>query len=202
MASRFTKEVKDPNNWALIADTYFITPIYGGMGRVLIRQDEYTSRFDCASCKGLGHTEEKCHECGGNQHFRGNLKSDDRCTNCYIESNLRGVPGKSLGGMQPCSVCKGTGTSSIVIPDESKTETTIGQIIAVSERDILHVKVNDKVLYTNYTGNKFEFMDNKLRTCVEKDLLCIIKKKTDKSVDGITQVGFEDLENVGIPNHD
>src|SRR5579859_5548778 len=72
------------NNWAIIRDKYALQPIYGGLGRVLVKVDEYQSSRDCTVCHGTGHTGNPCPECHGNGRYRGKKTSEENCTTCYI----------------------------------------------------------------------------------------------------------------------
>ena len=59
----------------------------------------------------------------------------------------------------------------------------------------------DKVMFTNYSGSPFKFMDIDFRIIQEKDLLCIVKKlKADASTDSLKEGTFADLENTGTPH--
>ena len=86
--------MNNKENWANIKDTYLIQPIYGGEGRVLVRCDEFESRFDCTQCHGKGTTGNTCPECKGNGRYRGKNNTEDRCTTCYI------VVGSMLGSVR------------------------------------------------------------------------------------------------------
>lgn len=189
------KENLNPQNWANVKNEYLLSPILGGDGRVLIRQDDFKSRFDCASCDGKGHTNETCPYCLGTKYDKG--KSDNGpCRDCTIGEG----DGRITYGKVPCSTCSGKG-GTIVIPDDAKSDTTMGNIIAISMYGIKHVKINDKVMYHIYTGIKFKFLEQTFRVAMEKDLLCLVKQMK-KSTDIIQQESYADLDNTGVAHDD
>lgn len=179
------------NQWANIADQYMLSPIYGGMGRVLIKQDEFKSRFDCITCGGKGHTDEVCQYCLGTKFQKGKEENGE-CPDCTVGTS----DGRVTYGKTPCSVCKGKG-GSIIIPDDAKSDTTMGIIIAISSTDINIVRPGDKVMYSSYYGTKFEFVGNLLRIGTEKDLFCLVKQ-LKQNVDTVKEQSFAELENSGV----
>lgn len=181
----------DKNSWANIKDQYLLSPIYGGPGRVLVQQDEFKSRFDCKTCGGKGYTNEVCQYCQGTK-FHNSKEENGECPDCTVgTSDARVTYGKT-----PCPTCSGKG-GTIIIPDDAKSDTTMGNIIAISDKGIDCVKVGDKVMYGSYIGTKFEFMGLVLRIVVEKDLFCLVKQlKTN--VDVPKESSFAELDNVGV----
>lgn len=182
----------DPT-WAIIKNQYAIFPIYGGAGRVLIQEDPFKSRFDCSKCQGQRHLGVICPRCKGTKVVR-----EEACWECAVASErVAGVTGgKESLGFVPCDQCNGVG-GSIVIPDESKRNTTTGNVLAVSSSDILHVKVGNKVMFTSYAGSPFKFLDVDLRVIVERDLLCLVKP-LKKNIEGLNEGTFADLQNTGV----
>lgn len=194
--SRFQSDL-DTKNWANIKDEYLLQPIYGGEGRVLIVQDEYKSRYDCATCNGKGHTGQICPYCVGTGYRKGK-EANGECPDCTLNNvGWSGNEGKVTRGKVLCPSCKGQG-GTIIIPDESKTKTTMGNIIAISDTGIRCVKIGDKVQYTNYTGVSYNFMKIDLVVACEKDLLCIVKK-LKSNVDQITEKPMSEEENLVGP---
>ena len=65
----------------------------------------------------------------------------------------------------------------IIIPDTAKEKPQIGEIIAVGTDDELKklVKVGDKILYSKYGGDDFDFEGKKVKIISRSDLLAIIK---------------------------
>lgn len=217
--SRFDKELvtgfdpkKDNPNpqWANIKNQYLISPIYGGNGRVLIMEDPFKSRFDCTGCGGKGHTEEICPECNGERTIKRVIKktlvkgkweeecSIEACAACAPANDPTNAVNRSYG-YKLCPQCNGK-QGTIIIPEEGQKNTTTGTVLAVSDRDILEVKPNDKVMFTNYTGSPFKFLDIDLRICIERDLLGKVKQ-LKKVTDGLNEGNFADLQNIGVPEN-
>lgn len=198
-------EQREKDKWAIIKDTYALSPIRGGDGRVLVEEDDYSSTRDCSKCKGTGHLNIPCEECKGTGTYRGKKESEDYCTTCHIlkdktQSSSAGA-WINLNGKQPCDLCNGLGSSSIVIPDEAKNKTTTGTVRAISAVGINEVKVGEKVVYTNYAGSEFKYAGVDLRIIIEKDLLCKLKKlKTDSPDVSVKIEQYADLKEAGLPD--
>jgi len=195
---RFADIFKEENNlapmcWAAIKDQYMISPIYGGNGRVLVQEDPYKSKFDCTNCDGRGHLGVVCKYCKGTGYDKGK-EENGPCRDCNNEA--QGPLNKSLG-FDLCPDCHGR-KGLIVIPDENQRNTTTGSVLAISNREILEVKVGDKVMFTNYSGSPFKFLDIDLRIIIEKDLLGKVKQ-LKKNVEGINEGTFAELDNMGVP---
>ncbi len=191
--SKDNYENKLSPEWTIIKDQYAISPIYGGNGRVLVQEDPYKSRFDCTKCEGKRHLGILCPDCQGTFKYISGLRHGKECQECLVPHEL----GPRPLGYIPCDQCHGQG-GTIVIPDESKRNTTTGNILAVSSNDIIHVRVGNKVMFTSYSGSPFRFLDLDLRVIVEKDLLCLVKP-LKKSVEGLNEGTFAELENTGVP---
>jgi co-chaperonin GroES (HSP10) len=183
----------DPQ-WANIKGQYLISPIYGGSGRVLVQEDPYKSKYECSKCHGVGHLGEVCKWCLGTKFEKGK-EENGYCRDCTVGAD-NNAAGKTLGHVA-CDLCHGTG-GSIVVPDENQRNTTTGDILAISNRDILEVRVGDKVMFTNYSGSPFKFMDIDLRIIIERDLLGKVKQ-LKHNVEGLNEGNFADLENTGVP---
>jgi len=177
--------------WANIADQYMFQPIYGGDGRVLLKIDEFRSKFACTACNGKGHTGVKCGRCNGTKmSFDGVANS--RCTACTVGTS----DGQKTYGYQLCEQCKGR-QGTIIIPDVSQKNSDSGVVLAVSAVGINILKPGMKVLVATYTGIPFRFMDIDLKVLVEKDVLGILKQLKE-TADGLSQGTYADLDNVGI----
>lgn len=183
--------MKEVLNWAKIKDSYLISPIYGGNGRVLVQEDPFKSKYDCSKCDGKKHNDVVCTYCDGTKFDKGR---EDRgmCRDCAVQTEI-GL--KSLGYV-PCDQCKGQG-GLIVTPEDSQKNATTGNILAISNRDILEVKTGDKVIFTNYSGSPFKIADVELRIIIERDLLGIVKF-LKKGVDSMNEGTFADIANAGL----
>jgi len=178
--------------------------------RVIILEDEYKSGRDCTKCLGKGHTYEACSECGGRGTYRGQPESRDPgpCTSCSVGEG----PLKRTLKYKPCDVCNGTGTSSIVIPDDAKTRPTTGIVKAIGPLcgynriggewvklpDEACLKIGDRVLYHAHCGNIFEMGSKneiKIRYVKESEILGRLHGVVKKSP---AQGEFNELTEVGI----
>ena len=179
--------------WAIVKDQYAVSPIYGGNGRVFVQEDPHKDKFECIECGGKGHVGVICKWCKGTKFEKG-IEDNGYCRDCTVGEGMSAV-GRTLG-FEPCPTCHGRG-GTVIIPDENKKNTTTGTILAISERDILEVKVGDKVMFTNYSGSPFNFLGLDYRIIVEKDLLMKVKQ-LKKSTDGISEGTFADIQNAGL----
>jgi len=180
--------------WANIRNTYLISPINGGDGRIIVEEDPPTSKFQCSDCGGAGHKGIVCKYCKGTR-FDNGIEENGYCRDCSIGDNRTGA-GKTLG-FEPCPTCQGRG-GTVIIPDESQSNTTMGTVIAISADGINCLKIRDKVLYTNYTGTQFKLLDIALRAMHEKDVIGKIKQ-LKPTADIIRHEPFAELENTGVP---
>ncbi len=153
---------------------------------VIVLEDPYKSGRDCPHCDGKGHQNQECEECHGRGTFRGKVMNAtfDPCTTCTVgEGPLR----KTLKFM-PCLVCKGTGTSSIVTPEDTHTRPTTGivqsvgplcsytkmggELVRIPEE--ARIKTGDRVLYHTFVGSIFELGTTskiKIRYIKESEIL-------------------------------
>ena len=73
-------------------------------------------------------------------------------------------------------------SGGILLPDTAKDKPTRGKIISVGEgrllknghRQVLQVKVGDRVLFSMYAGDAFKFGDCELLLMREEDILAVI----------------------------
>jgi co-chaperonin GroES (HSP10) len=177
--------------------------------RVLVLEDEYSSGRECTKCQGKGHLGEICKWCQGTGYYKANPESGNKCPDCLIGS---GPLTKSLGFV-PCDLCKGQGTSSIIIPEEAEKRPTTGVICSVGAMvgwfrvggewthipESESVRVGDRILYTNFSGNQYEIKvgGNKysVRILKELEILCKVLK-TPKGTPEARE--FTELAEVGI----
>ena len=182
------------SNWAKIADQYLLSPIYGGNGRVLVKEDPYKSKYECSQCGGIGHTGEICKYCKGTGYDKGK-EENGYCRDCTVGGGGTAV-GKTLRHV-PCSQCGGRG-GTIITPEENEKNATTGIVLAISNRDILEIKVGEKVMFTSYSGSPFKFSGQDLRIIIERDLLGKVRQ-LKKNVDSLNESSFAELENTGVP---
>jgi chaperonin GroES len=189
------------SEWGILLDKYAVRPL---KDRVLVVVDDFKTKLDCAVCKGKGHTGEPCSECNGNGRYRGQKNNEERCTTCYICTNKAMQHSIAswidLKGKQPCPTCEGSGTSSIIIPDEAKKRPLTGNIIACGTM-CTDLKVGMKILFTQYTGVEFILDTLQMRHIIEKDVICEIKMlKEDATLNDLEQNMYSEAKNVGVDN--
>lgn len=177
--------------------------------RVLVLMDGYRSGRECLKCEGKMHLGVKCEYCKGTK-FHNAKEENGSCRDCEVgTSDLR----RSLG-FEPCDLCKGTGTSSIIIPEDSQTRPTTGKIVGIGALcgkiridgqwidlpEDAKVKKGDRVIFTNFSGNEYELPDgkgNKVKFRLLKEVELMgrlhgVEKKT------LENTAFAELEGVGI----
>lgn len=193
------------SNWAKIKDSYMISPIYGGNGRVLVQEDPFKSRYECSECGGSGHTDKICPDCDGTKIkekegtgtlVKGKMQYEIikyECTSC--KPTGANIINRAYGYVL-CPKCDGK-QGLIITPEDSQKNATTGNILAISNRDILEVKTGDKVIFTNYSGSPFKIADVELRIIIERDLLGIVKF-LKKGVDSMNEGTFADIANAGL----
>jgi co-chaperonin GroES (HSP10) len=189
------QEAKQKENWANIKDQYMLQPIFGGDGRVLVKVDEFKSKFDCTLCLGKGHLGKPCGRCHGTKMYNDGI-ANVPCPTCSTGH----AEGLVTLGFQLCEQCKGLG-GTIIIPDVSKKMTDSGDVLAISKEGIKILKPGMKVLTATYTGVPFEFLDIKFKIIVEKDILGIMLQMKDV-VYGVNQGTYADMENLGVARED
>ena len=192
---RISDRIDETKYWANIADQYMLQPIYGGDGRVLIKVDEFKSKYACTACNGKGHTEKVCPRCNGTKLTFDGI-ADAPCTACAVGQ----TDGIKRYGYVLCDQCKGK-QGTIIIPDTSQKNSESGDVLAISKAGINCLQPNMKVLTATYSGVPFKFMDIDFKIMVEKDVLGILRP-LKQNVDGIQQGTYAELMNVGIAEHD
>jgi co-chaperonin GroES (HSP10) len=120
--------------------------------RVIIREDEHRSGYECLKCMDKEHhtIEGKevsvltCEECkgSGKRPKAGNAELTVKCSDCEGR------------GFIPCPECKGKGTSTgIIIPDNQKSEPMTGEVVSVGP-DAKSYHLGDRVMFPSYAGNR------------------------------------------------
>lgn len=180
------------NNWAIIADQYALRPI---KDRILVQEDPFKSKYDCKECSGLGHLGVVCKYCKGTKYDKGK-EENGYCRDCTVGEVGVGV----TLGFEACPTCKGVG-GIITVPDENKRNTTTGNVLAIG-KDVTEYKVNSKVMFTNFTGTPFKFLDIDFRVIHEDDVLCEVRQLKSSGVDGLNSGTYADLENTGVAHEE
>jgi len=178
----------DPSEWAIIKETEALRAIGH---RILVREDDFKSGYECKACDGKGHTNIKCFHCKGTGQFKGR-EDGGGCPDCEVGTS----DGRKSFGYELCPTCKGL-QSSIVIPDSAKRRPPTGVILSVG-KDVTEFKVGDRVMYTNYTGTDFEVLGGiKFRIMLDHDVMCEYKKLKQAGSPSTGEIAKE-LSEVGI----
>jgi hypothetical protein len=176
--------------------------------RVIVLEDPYKSGRECVACEGKGHQGISCEECHGTGKYRGNKRSDSNCTTCSVGEG----PFLRVLKYMPCIVCRGTGTSSIAIPDDQQTRPTTGIIKSIGPLcgfiriggewvelpEKAKLKEGQRVAYHQHCGNIFELgakKDIKIRVIKESEVLLRIHGIMKKTPE---QGEFTELKEVGL----
>ncbi len=71
-----------------------------------------------------------------------------------------------------------TTKSGLVLPDTAKEKPQRGEVVAIGDdKDMITVKVGDKVLFPKYTGTEFKIENEDYLVIESGDLLAIVKNK-------------------------
>jgi hypothetical protein len=166
LEERDIREKLDPSCWAIIKESEALRAIGD---RVLILEDDFRSGYECKACKGTGHTDAVCKYCNGTTFYKGK-EDGGACGDCQVGTS----DGRKSLGFELCGVCNGRG-ASVIVPDTSKRPSLTGRVVSVGA-DVTLFSVNDRVMYTNYTGTDFVVAGVKLRVMRQHDVLCQHKK--------------------------
>jgi len=181
-------EQLDPNEWAIIKESEALRAIGD---RVLILEDEFRSGFECKTCLGKGHSDIKCKYCKGTGRYKGQDEGF-ACPDCEVGTS----DGRKSFGYELCSACKGL-QASIIVPDNSKRPSLTGRVISIG-KDVTEFSVNDRVMYTNYTGTDFIINGVRLRIMKQNDVLCEHKQLTKKEKTPTSGEIRKELQDVGV----
>lgn len=121
--------------------------------RVIIREDEHKSGYECLRCMDKDHrtldgrelSVLTCDACNGQgkRPKAGNADLTVKCSDCEGR------------GFIACPDCGGKGTSTgIIIPDAQKGEPMTGTVVSVGMPDKCVYRLGDRVLFPSYAGNR------------------------------------------------
>lgn len=125
--------------------------------RIGILEDEFSTGMECLTCNGKGYTDEPCDNCEGS----GVDRFQQKCKYCDISITTRDSVSSGMRiplGKKTCLSCKGKGTKEggIIVPEESQNRPTTG-IIKTTGPLVKHLKLEDHVMYSNFTGFAIAF---------------------------------------------
>lgn len=129
--------------------------------RVIVREDEFRSGYECGTCGGHGRV--ACANCGGTGKSKVNAHA--KCSACHGETN------------EICPECNGKG-GVLVVPEQSQRRPSSGMIVSVGE-DCVTLKEGENVLYSNFAGYAIDLdragIKTVLRILHEKEVLCRVE---------------------------
>lgn len=207
---KYNEDIKQLNTFAVIGGDLVLEAT---LDRVIILEDPERTGMECTKCDGKGHLEEICPYCKGTSFYKGLDDGNGPCPDCEVgTSDAR----RSLGHVI-CDVCKGSGTSSIIIPDDQKKRPTTGKIVSLGPLANYYMamgqwvelptkawfQVGDKVMFTNYSGTVFELgkkREIKIRYLRSGEILSKlhgIVRKTPSAGEfsELAEVGIQDRQN-------
>jgi co-chaperonin GroES (HSP10) len=129
--------------------------------RVIVREDEFKSGYECRTCSGHGKV--VCSNCDGTGHSKVNAHA--KCSACHGETT------------QTCPDCEGKG-GVLIVPEQSQRRPSSGMIVSVGE-DCKVLKEGENVLYSNFAGYAIDLDRAGISTCLrilhEKEILCRVE---------------------------
>lgn len=140
---------------------------------IIIQCDRFMDEATCKACRGAGHSDFVCTECGGSKVWyvdehgnRDKRASADRslltkqhCPACYASE--ASSPLRRSTGYQPCKPCGGTGQagvgqSKIAAVTDRQDEPTTGIILAIGPQ-VTRLDRGDRVMFSRYAGITYEY---------------------------------------------
>ncbi len=136
--------------------------------RIIVRRDLLESEYICRPCKGKGHTNEECKQCGGKQQRDGVA-----CNTCSI---LGFEAEKAYPcGFTRCQDCRGVGwKNGIVIPEAAQGKPVTGVVVSLGPETKL-LKLGDRVLHSKYSGHTLEMKSETYTYMREVEVISLLR---------------------------
>lgn len=158
--------------------------------RLLIKEDPFRTGYECTTCDGKGNLGVICPQCEGTKFDKGNSENG-RCIFCTVGN----AGATKTTGFVPCVTCKGSGTSSLVLPEDAERRPSSGIVISTGP-DANKFKVGQRIVYSNYAGNNLDFKGvSAVRVMRQDEVMCLILSA--KAVQ-VNEVVDSRMEEVGI----
>lgn len=179
--NRATHKTKlpDPNNFAPLGSNTRFYP-YGD--EIVVKVDRFSDEATCRECKGSGHSESTCPECGGlkgnwfdTAGNKDNRSTADRTVLSFVHCQAcraaqYGDPIPRSTGKVPCKSCKGQGQamgeSSIAISTEYEDVPTTGIVLAIGPQ-CKRIDRGERVMFARFCGQEYEYEGRKYRIMKE-----------------------------------
>lgn len=162
-------KVKEEQIWVTTKDGIGFKP-FGR--RIIVKEDEYRTGFECPSCKGTCTTDAVCtFGCKGTGTVEiDHAESEEFPNNITIET-CRGCRGK---GKLPCLECNGLGVKQggIIIPQDAERRPMTGTIMSCGDGCKI-AKVGMHVAYTQFTGQMFSYKHSPVFKVMEEDEMMV-----------------------------
>jgi Chaperonin 10 Kd subunit len=162
------KRKVDVSNYAPVGRDTKLVPLGE---EVIIQCDRYMDEATCSECRGCGHTNLVCTDCGGSKLWwvdasgvrdkraladRSNMKQI-ACITC--KASQAGDPIPRATGYTPCKPCGGTGqagvgTTGVAASTALQQEPTTGVILATGP-EVTRLNRGDRVLFSKYAGDEY-----------------------------------------------
>ena len=136
--------------------------------RIIVRRDLLESEYVCPGCRGSGHNNKECVQCGGKQHV-GALE----CRTCAV----LGFSGeqKHACGYEICVECNGSGwRNGIVIPEKAQGIPVTGVVVSLGPETRL-LKLGDRVLHSRYAGHTLEMRAESYTYMRESEVISLLR---------------------------
>lgn len=136
--------------------------------RIIVRRDSLESEYICRSCKGKGHNNEECKQCGGKQQRDG-----VPCKSCLV----LGFEAEKAHpcGFSRCGDCTGVGwKNGIIIPEAAQGKPVTGVVVSIGPETKL-LKLGDRVLHSKYSGHTLEMKSETYTYMREVEVISLLK---------------------------
>lgn len=193
-ATRAVKKV-DINNFAPVGPTTRLVPLGED---VIIQMDRYADELTCKVCRGSGHSDAVCGECGGSKQWyvdasgnRDKRAASDKsllkaisCAACMASQSSD--PIRRSTGYARCVPCgatgqAGVGQSLIAQQTERVDEPTTGIVLAIGPAVTL-LNRGDRVMFSKYAGDVYEYDRRQYRVMKQQYARCKVIGRDDVRV--------------------
>lgn len=157
---------------------------------VIIQMDRYMDEATCKACRGAGHGESVCTDCGGSKVWwvdenggRDKRASSDKsllksvpCATC--RASQAGDPIPRSTGYLPCRPCAGTGQAGvgqtgIAQSTADAQEPTTGVILAIGKTVTL-LERGQRVMFSKYAGDEYIYDRRTYRIMNQRYARCMV----------------------------